>query len=393
MGVKVLHFLDRVFQEFATYLSRFAGQENPLRAASASLRGRHRSTVIITLGSLRYGVKPTISLPPGLVSGQQGAGREVAQPSGGGSGTADDGGGEMGASGEPRLKSATLPEGWRIPRGKAFGEFFNPRLEETRANLAGWPSTTHDRSGAQKPMCIRLMVTGKCLKENCKNAHVKPASLGSANVSAISTRLAEIYRGRRSSAGPVNGEVEPLECQSARNRRARSKPGRGRPSPLLNSKSTVATADFKSQREPRRNQSSTGDLKSRSKKSGARGEPTTTPKGTPGSKEEPRLLQSQTGDEKPQSNGHPSKGRANSTLLTSPDPAASSLQIQEVTALETTRSKDNRENVRELEEKKQRKECPHLETGVPRSLWPQVRPPLPRPATPTQLIPRAVTEG
>jgi hypothetical protein len=66
MGVKVLHFLDRVFQEFATYLSRYAGQENPLRAASASLRGRQRSTVRMTLGPLRYGVKPTISLPPGL---------------------------------------------------------------------------------------------------------------------------------------------------------------------------------------------------------------------------------------------------------------------------------------------------------------------------------------
>jgi hypothetical protein len=78
-------------------------------------------------------------------------------------------------------------------RGNTFGEFFNPSLEETRANLAGWPSTTHDRSGAQKPMC--MMVTGKFLKENCKHAHVKPTSLESANVSAISARLAEIYRG------------------------------------------------------------------------------------------------------------------------------------------------------------------------------------------------------
>jgi hypothetical protein len=36
-GVKILHFLDRVFQEFVTNLSRFAGQTDPLRAASASL--------------------------------------------------------------------------------------------------------------------------------------------------------------------------------------------------------------------------------------------------------------------------------------------------------------------------------------------------------------------
>jgi hypothetical protein len=192
MGVKVPHFLDRVFQEFATDLSRHAGQENPLRAASTSLRGCQRNTVIMTLGSLRYGVKPTISLPPGLVSGQQ---RTGPSPEAGQAGTNEDGAGETGPNSEPRLKSVTLPEGWRIPRGKTFGEFFNPRLDETRANLAGWPTTMHDRSGSQKPMCIHLMVTGRCLKENCKHVHVKPASLGAANVAAISARLAEIYRG------------------------------------------------------------------------------------------------------------------------------------------------------------------------------------------------------
>jgi hypothetical protein len=126
MGVKVLHFLDRVFEEFATDLSRYVGQENPLRAASASLKGCQRSTVMMTLGSLRYGAKPTISLPPGLVSGQQqGAGREMAQPSGGGAGTTDDGGGETGASGEPQLKSVTLPEGWRIPREEILSASFS----------------------------------------------------------------------------------------------------------------------------------------------------------------------------------------------------------------------------------------------------------------------------
>jgi hypothetical protein len=40
-----------------------------------------------------------------------------------------------------------------------------------------------------------LMVTGKCLKENCKHAHIKPAVLGQANIDAINIRLAEIYRG------------------------------------------------------------------------------------------------------------------------------------------------------------------------------------------------------
>jgi hypothetical protein len=119
MGVKVLHFLDRVFQEFATDLSRYAGQDNPLRAASSSLRGRQRSTVIMTLGPLRYGVKPTISLPPGLVSGQRiGSNPESAQQ-----GSTEGGGEATGASNEPRMKSVTLPEGWRIPRGNRSENF------------------------------------------------------------------------------------------------------------------------------------------------------------------------------------------------------------------------------------------------------------------------------
>jgi hypothetical protein len=89
----------------------------------------------------------------------------------------------------------TLPEGWKFPQGKVFGDFFNPRLEGHRANLTGWPTTTHDRTGAQKAMCLRLMVTGKCIKETCKMSHVKPTSLGRASMDSISTRLAKIYQG------------------------------------------------------------------------------------------------------------------------------------------------------------------------------------------------------
>jgi hypothetical protein len=128
-------------------------------------------------------VKPIIALPPGLVQGhsyrtaggatdyQQGS--SFAESSGTmeeGEGTAEQSGT---SSGGPRLLQVTLPQGWRIPRGRTFGDFFNPRMEANRANLARWPSVTHDRSGAQKAVCVRLMVTGKCRKENCKHAHVR----------------------------------------------------------------------------------------------------------------------------------------------------------------------------------------------------------------------------
>jgi hypothetical protein len=195
MGARILYFLDRVFQEFATELSKFAGRVDPLRSAAASLRGRQRAIVIQTLGPLRYGVRPTISLPPGLVSGQQSGGDQNQGPQDGANNDDGNGGTPGGQGTPPRLKQVTLPEGWKIPDGKAFGDYFNPRLEANRANLNGWPTTTHDRTGSQKAMCVRLMVTGRCTKENCKLSHVKPATLGQANVAAITTRLALIYHG------------------------------------------------------------------------------------------------------------------------------------------------------------------------------------------------------
>jgi hypothetical protein len=80
-------------------------------------------------------------------------------------------------------------------RSRKDGSFHEEGLsEQTKANLVGWPITVHDRTGARASVCVRLMVTGKCVKENCRNAHLKPASLGQANVDAITTRLAEIYQ-------------------------------------------------------------------------------------------------------------------------------------------------------------------------------------------------------
>jgi hypothetical protein len=73
MGIRILHFLDRVFQEFASDLSRFYEDENPIRSAAPSLRGRQRNTVMQVLGTLRYGIKPMISLPPGLTKNSGGS--------------------------------------------------------------------------------------------------------------------------------------------------------------------------------------------------------------------------------------------------------------------------------------------------------------------------------
>ena len=81
IGVKIIYFLNRVFQEFATDLSRFTCQVNSSRLASASPKGRQQDIVIQTPGPfLKYRVKPCISLSPGLVLGQRMGGGRTWSP-------------------------------------------------------------------------------------------------------------------------------------------------------------------------------------------------------------------------------------------------------------------------------------------------------------------------
>jgi hypothetical protein len=203
LGVKILYFLDRVFQSFAADLLRFVGEETPLQAAGSSLRGSQINTVVKTLNGLKFSVRPTIWLPPRLTQGNSRTGGSMGASqdhAGLGMGANGDTGGNRGggapqAEGTPRLKTInSLPQGWKMPAGKAFGDLFNPRTpEETRANLARWPLTAHDKSGPQKPICIRLMTMGKCIKSHCPHAHVRPATLEQATLDAVTTRLTDIY--------------------------------------------------------------------------------------------------------------------------------------------------------------------------------------------------------
>jgi hypothetical protein len=144
------------------------------------------------LRTLRYGIRPTISLPPGLTKNSGEAREKIAE--GQDDNLADESGGTMNNTTNSRLKAVQPPEEWCLPKGKTFGDFFNPRTEEHKANLKGWPILTHDKTGAQQQLCVRLMVTEKCPKGDCRNTHVKPTGLETAKRDAISSRLTEIYR-------------------------------------------------------------------------------------------------------------------------------------------------------------------------------------------------------
>jgi hypothetical protein len=192
MGVKILCFLDRVFQEVAADLSRFAGQTDPLRAASASLGDHQRNTVIQTPGPLRHGIQPPTTLPPGLVpewSDGEGHGRE---PNHGSNAESGNGRGRTSTSGPNRMHTSSIPNGWKIPDGKIFRDFFNPRGEGTRGNISGWRKTPLETAGSPQQLCVRLVTAGKCVKTGCNFSHTKHENLSSrSDADAITARLAE----------------------------------------------------------------------------------------------------------------------------------------------------------------------------------------------------------
>jgi hypothetical protein len=136
MGVKILYFLDR----------RFAGQTDPLRAASASLRDRQRNTVIQTLAPLRYGIQPPMTLPPGLIPEQSNGEGHGREPNHGSNADSGNGRGRTSTNGPNRVYTSSIPNGWKIPDRKIFGDFFNPRGEGTKGNISGWPKTPPPRN-------------------------------------------------------------------------------------------------------------------------------------------------------------------------------------------------------------------------------------------------------
>jgi hypothetical protein len=191
IGVKILYFLDRVFQEFATDLSRYSSLANPLRSARNSLANRQRNTVAQTLSPLKYGLTLTMSLPAGLMEAPRiMKGSDLNNHYNAGKAGNEEGGGNEGDNN--RLSSITIPQGFKLPKGR-FGDYFNPR-EHGGERAKGWPQVPHDSSGLPKTICLRLMTTGKCPKGNCQFAHVLPAALGQKNLDAMATRLSEIYK-------------------------------------------------------------------------------------------------------------------------------------------------------------------------------------------------------
>jgi hypothetical protein len=88
-----------------------------------------------------------------------------------------------GRRGRAKAKINHVASGMADPTGQHIRGFLQPSTARK--------SSEPDRVASDR--CIRLMATGKCPKENCKNSHVKPTSLGQANLDKITTRLAEIY--------------------------------------------------------------------------------------------------------------------------------------------------------------------------------------------------------
>jgi hypothetical protein len=185
MGVKMLYFLDQAFQEFATDLCRYVGLADPLRSAQNSLSNRQRNTVVPTLCPLKHGVKLTMSLPAGLMHSQNIGGGPNPKNHHNAGMEGGNGGGE-GKGGDSRLKKILTLEGFKMPKGTKFGDYFNPRTSNGEQGR-GWPQVPHDQTGPQETVCLRLTMTGKCPRDNCRMAHMLSEDLGQKNIDAMAT--------------------------------------------------------------------------------------------------------------------------------------------------------------------------------------------------------------
>ena len=198
--IRFAYLLDLAFQNFVSDLLKFVNERRPIRSAKrAGLRGSMQRGIDSALGGFRHGSVPNLVLPAVLTS--QGHADSLD----------DTGGGKPSAIETTEKTTETNPtetnptwwttnpgvvKEWKLPSGKQYGNFFNPRDEKLRENTNEWPAFQHHKySGRHRPMCVKFQSTGKC-KSSCALSHVKPDKINRKTRDEITVRFQAIYSGQ-----------------------------------------------------------------------------------------------------------------------------------------------------------------------------------------------------
>ena len=157
--VRVAYFLDRVFQDFINDLgsNRVAGDlPGSIAAAKSELEKEQTNLIHAILGQVKVGVAPPIQLPASLLSSKIRMDVDTlasprtptkAKKDNAANGTDRDGI-------EKPHKLTAVKEEWTLPKGKAYGDYFNKR--NFPENVKNWPIVKHHiPTRGNAPLCMR----------------------------------------------------------------------------------------------------------------------------------------------------------------------------------------------------------------------------------------------
>jgi hypothetical protein len=201
-SIKVAYLLDRVFQSFVNQLARYRSSTSPIRSAKRRLKNLQEDVVNEALRQIRFGIAPAIHLPTSISNppsnNPRHKDRGIRNDSRHGS-SRNDNRKKSPASERPARKpvsNANMLGEWKVPKGKQYGDFFNP--VKFPQNTKGWPKFSHHdtdkpRQAAKPPsICMRVHGDGKCNSE-CNFLHVDPTKMPTPIKYGITSRLKVIF--------------------------------------------------------------------------------------------------------------------------------------------------------------------------------------------------------
>ena len=89
-----------------------------------------------------------------------------------------------------QVKNKEPQQAWSIPEGKEYQAYF-PNSGEG-INQSGWPKMTDKRHDADKRMCIRFQVKGKCTAQ-CSLAHIVKSDMTDKQETEVTARFKKIF--------------------------------------------------------------------------------------------------------------------------------------------------------------------------------------------------------
>jgi hypothetical protein len=195
--VKFTYLLDRrVVQNFVDELGNFYKNEKPIRRARRRLKRYQINAIEKCHDRIRH------KLHPAPCSSQVPS-KESPLTAYNAKDRNQEGQKKEGSKGEHKHKTSAEPwwsnnpsvvASWRLPEGKTYSDFYNPREPEKKPNTLGWPKFPHHKfpSKSKKP-CLKYQAKGSC-SSACFMAHINPSKMETVAKKLFEEQFIQIYK-------------------------------------------------------------------------------------------------------------------------------------------------------------------------------------------------------